>query len=70
MVYLSPSIPVGVTGKKRRKFSIFQEKLSELTNVYQPNYYIQNKEVATCNYKAIVSICCNYYTLNLWSSVL
>lgn len=56
--------------KKRQKFSIFQEKLSKVTNVYQPNYYIQNKEVGTCNYKAIVLLCCNDYTLNLWSSVL
>lgn len=38
--------------------------------MYLPNYNMQNRNVATCNYKAIVSIHCNHYMLHLWPLLL
>lgn len=38
--------------------------------MYLLNYNMYNRDVATCNYKAPVSIHCNHYMLHLWPSLL
>lgn len=60
---LSPLAFYFAKGYRKKKKNVFK-KASKVGNVYQTNYYTQNKCAATCNCKAIISIFCS-----LWSSL-